>query len=164
MNFDEKLRNYAKLLVYHGLNVQEGQEVYIRSETIHRDLVTYVAEEAYRKGASYVEADLKDPRIGKIRLRETKKREDLRFVPPHVKTKFIDMTKRHAATLTLCGEEDPDLLSNEDPTKLNEMQLAYRQAIKEFYDEGDQQIKGPLDRCGRCERKMGPKSIPSPRP
>lgn len=160
MDFEEKLSNYAKLLVCHGLNVQEGQELYIRSEIIHRDFVMKVAEEAYRRGAKYVDVDLKDPRLGKIRLRETLKPEDLKFVPPYVKTKFEDMPKRTVATLSVCGEEDPDLLAEEDAEKVNTVQLSYRQAVKKFYEEGINKSKVHWTVASAPSEKWGQKVFP----
>ena len=60
---EEHLNRYARLLVEKGAGLQEGQELAIRGETVHRDFALRVAEAAYDLGASNVIMDLKDPRM-----------------------------------------------------------------------------------------------------
>ena len=48
------LREYARLIVKSGLNVQKGQEVIIRAGLDQPEFVTMVVEEAYKAKASRV--------------------------------------------------------------------------------------------------------------
>ena len=43
------LKNYAKLIVTMGLNVQKGQEVVIRAELDQPEFVKYIVEECYQE-------------------------------------------------------------------------------------------------------------------
>jgi len=51
------LKNYAKLIVQVGANVQRGQEVVIHAGLDQPDFVAMVAEECYRRGARKVSVD-----------------------------------------------------------------------------------------------------------
>ena len=136
MDFNEKLEVYAELIVKHGLNVQKGQSVYINSEIIHRDFVYKIAEQAYKVGAKYVHLDFIEPKLTRLRILESKKEEDLNFVPKHIPSKYDEMLDDCAASLRILGSEDPDVLSDLDPKKVNNLQLSYRKSLKRYYEEG----------------------------
>ncbi len=135
MKFEEKLNHYAQLLVIHGLNVQPGQLVQISAAAYHRDLACKVAQVAYEKGAKFVQVDLLDDRLAKLRLTRSCD-EALKFVPRFVQEKYRELVDEEAASLSIVGPEDPDLLTDVDPKKMNICQSARRQAIKVFYEEG----------------------------
>ena len=48
------LKNYAKLVVTMGLNVQKGQDVLIRAELDQPEFVKYAVDECYKAGARKV--------------------------------------------------------------------------------------------------------------
>jgi aminopeptidase len=135
MNFQEKLRTYAELLVVHGLNVQKGQIVNISTEVIHRDFAYTIAEVAYEKGARYVNIDLSEPRLAKLRLLQSEE-EDLKYVPSYLEPKYRELVDTTAANIRIIGMEDPDLLSEMDPKRINTVRMQQRLALKYFYDEG----------------------------
>ena len=80
MDYQEKIRNYAELIVRHGLNVQRGQLVQLSMEAIHRDFGLMIAEHCYARGAKYVSLDLSDPRINKLRA-DRASEESLEYIP-----------------------------------------------------------------------------------
>jgi aminopeptidase len=135
MNFEEQLKNYAELIVKHGANVQEGQDVYLAGEVIHRDFINLVAETAYQAGARIVVVDLNDPQQTKMRILESKSSGYLEYVPAYVPFKAENMIPEKAATIRILGSEDPDILSDLDPEKVNRMQLSVRKKLKRFYEE-----------------------------
>lgn len=135
MNFEAQLKNYAKLLVSHGLNVQEGQILNISAESINRDFALLVAEAAYARGAKYVNLDLADARLVRLRVL-SKGMEDLRYVPSYLSVKYDELLDTTAANLKILGSEDPDLLADLDPKKMNTMLIEQRLALKRFYDDG----------------------------
>ena len=135
MTFDDKLRIYADLLITVGLNVQPGQIVQISSEVIHRDLVVLLTELAYKKGAQFVNVDLIEPRVRRCRILHSAE-EHLSFVPDFVELKYRDLVDTTSANLRLLGSEDPDVLADLDPAKVNISQLSLRRKISYFYDEG----------------------------
>ncbi|MCB0323978.1 MAG: aminopeptidase [Bdellovibrionales bacterium] len=135
MDFAEKLTNYAKAIVGHGLNVQPGQIVNISTEALHRDFAIKIAEAAYDRGARFVNIDLSDVRLSKLRLQKAKE-EDLEYVPPYLGLKYRELVDETAANLRLIGAEDPDILADVDPKRINTVRLHHHLAIKYFYDEG----------------------------
>lgn len=135
MNLKTQLKNYAELLVSHGLNIQEGQILNISTEVINRDFALLVAEAAYRRGAKYVNLDLADTRLVRLRVLSNKE-EDLRYVPSYLAVKYDELLDSAAANLKILGSEDPDLLADLDPKKMNTMLIEQRLALKRFYDEG----------------------------
>jgi len=135
MNFEEKLKSYARLLVCHGLNVQPGQLVNISTEVCHNELAYLVAAAAYERGAKHVNVDLTDMRLLKLRI-ENSNEEDIKYVPPYITTKYNELVDQVAANLKIIGPQDPDLLSNLDPKRINLQRLHQRLALQYFYDEG----------------------------
>lgn len=136
MNFEEKLQNYAILLVKHGLNIQKGQSVNLAGELIHRDLLNKVAKEAYKAGAKFVNIDLIDPEHARLRLLESKEVGYLEYVPPFVPAKYEALIDENGAALRFQGSEDPNSLSDIDPKSINHMQHHFRKSLKRYYDEG----------------------------
>lgn len=136
MNFAEKLSTYARLIVRHGMNVQPGQDVFITSEVIHRDLVTLIVQEAYEAGARFVNVDLQDPRNSRTRILSSQNKDFLSYVAPHIPFRFESMLPETAASLRLLGPEFPDILSDLDPQKVQQVELNYRKSLKKFYEEG----------------------------
>jgi len=135
MEFDEKLQTYAELIVSHGLNVQCGQVVNISTEVIHRDLALRIAKAAYQRGAKLVNIDFTDPRLARLRILESTA-TDLEYVPDCVSVKYRDLVDQQAANLKLIGSEEPDLLADLDPKRVNTVRLHHHLAVKYFYDEG----------------------------
>ncbi len=135
MEFVEKLQAYAELIVAHGLNIQRGQVLNISTEVIHRDLAMQIAEAAYGRGAKWVNIDFSDPRLARLRILESAT-EDLEYVPEYVTVKYRDLVDQQAANLKLIGSEDPDLLADLDPKRVNTVRLHHHLAVKYFYDEG----------------------------
>lgn len=133
MSFQEQLAAYAELLVSHGLNVQPDQVVNISTEPIHRDLAVSLTEQCYRRGARYVNVDLLDPRLARVRILGS---NALSYVPGYVSVKFNDFVNDHGANLKIVGSEEPDILEDLDPKKVNTLRLHTYQAVKKFYEDG----------------------------
>jgi aminopeptidase len=135
MTFEEKLQNYAKLMVCHGLNVQPGQMVNISAEAYHRELAMMAVEEAWKRGASYVNLDLNDARTTRLRVQHSEDK-DLEFVPAYVSEKYKEIVDKTGANLAIRGSEYPDILADLPTKKVNNLRLSNHKAIKYFYDEG----------------------------
>ncbi len=133
--YEQNLQEYATLLISHGLNVQKGQVVNIAAEACQRDFVLDCVRAAYGRGASFVNVDLIDMRYLKERI-VSNSEEDLKYVPKFVATKYDEIIDREGANLKLVGFEDPDILSDLDPKKVNIQRLHQHLAVKRFYDEG----------------------------
>ena len=64
----EKVRNYAKLIARSGLNIQKGQDVFLRADIEILDFVRILVEELYDAGAQYVDIEWTDSEITKTRI------------------------------------------------------------------------------------------------
>ena len=134
-DFQTQLERYAELLVGHGVNVQPGQIVNIGTEAIHRDFAVLVARAAYKRGAKLVDVDLGDQRLLRSRI-EFSKDEHLEYVPGYVTERLKNLVDSGGCTMRILGPENPDILSDLCPKKLNDLRLANYKATKYFYDEG----------------------------
>ena len=160
MNFKEKLYNYAKLLVRHGLNVQPGQLVQITCEPIHRELAAETVKIAYEQGAKYVNVDFVDPFMVHTRLAYSRNQEDIAYVPPHVSVKYDDLVKENGAVLRIIGSEDPASLSDLPPQVVNKYFNSYRQSLKNYYVEGVGKSKVHWTVAAASTPKWGKKVFP----
>lgn len=135
MEFETKLANYAELIVAHGINSQPGQMVQISTESCNVDFALLISKAAYRRGASYVQVDLSDPRFLRQRV-ELSDEKDLDFVPNFVAAKYDELVERVAASVKLIGPRDPDVLSGLNPARMNRQRMGLYKSLKNFYDEG----------------------------
>lgn len=134
-DFASRLERYAELLAVHGLNVQPGQIVNVSAEVCHRELAYLIARHAYRLGAKLVMVDLIEPRLARVRI-ESSSDENLTFVPQFLPVKYDELVDTTGANIRIVGSEDPDLLADLPPKRVNTAQLAPRRVLKRFYDEG----------------------------
>ena len=63
-----KMKQYAELLAGIGMNVQEGQPVFIRSSVDALELTHYIVEAAYKRGASDVKVEYSDDRLARLKF------------------------------------------------------------------------------------------------
>lgn len=136
MDFNKKLEMYANLLIIHGLNVQPGQIVNITCECIHSPLAEKMTRAAYRCGAKFVHVDFVDPKLSRIRIEESKSDDYFKYVPPYIPVKYNDFVDEHAAVIRIVGSEDPHILEDLPPQKVNDIQKYLRQSLKRYYEEG----------------------------
>jgi aminopeptidase len=135
VELSEMMRRYAHLVVSYGLNVQAGQFVQINSEVAHRGLVRAVVEEAYRRGAGFVNVEFTDPMLTRARIVESR-REFLRDVPAFFAAKFNEIVDVGGANLKILGPEYPDYMIGLDPAAVNQVRKASYSAAKHFYTDG----------------------------
>ena len=135
MSIEAQLDRYAELLVTHGANIQPGQVLIVTAEAVTRDFAVKVVDAAYRRGAKWVSLDLIDARAGRSRFLHAKE-DDLDFVPGFTAKKYDEWVEAKGATIRLIGSEDPDILADLPPAKLNRARVAQYRAAKRFYDDG----------------------------
>ncbi|MCB0358556.1 MAG: aminopeptidase, partial [Bdellovibrionales bacterium] len=138
MDFSDRqefLSRYAELCVTHGLNVQPGQLVNISAEVCHRDFAYLVAQAAYAKGAKYVHLDLVEPRMARLRIDESDEKW-LSYVPSYLSPKYDELVAACGANLKILGSEDPDLLADADPKRVNTVRMNNYRSLRHFYSEG----------------------------
>ena len=133
-NYQDKLRQYAQLLVRVGMNVQDKQPVFIRSSVEALELTHLVVEEAYIAGASDVRVEYADPRLKRLKFEHESldhfENNDVKSFDVEARMDFVNRGAANLAILT----EDPDLLSGIDASKLKAYQLQYSKAYKGYME------------------------------
>ncbi|QQT11754.1 aminopeptidase [Staphylococcus pasteuri] len=133
-NYQGKLKQYAKLLVKVGMNVQEKQPVFIRSSVEALELTHLVVEESYKAGASDVRVDYSDPKLKRMKFEyETVDHFENNEVKSYDVNARMDYVERGAANLAILTE-DPDLLNGIDSNKLKAFQLQYSKGYKGYME------------------------------
>lgn len=160
MDYNTNLDRYAELIVAHGLNIQPGQFVNLTGEIIHRDLLQRLVKAAYKRGAKYVNVDFIDPFHIRQRIIEGAKDEYLNYVPGFIPARFEEILDSGGAGLRLVGSEEPDCLEDLSPEKMNSMQLAIRQKLKRYYEEGIGKSKVHWTVAAASTPKWGKKVFP----
>lgn len=140
MDFNTKLKNYARLTVEFGLNIQKGQILSISTEAYNKDLAILICEEAYKAGAKFVDLTIRDPRATKARIQHADE-QYLDYSMGYIKNRTAEIVEAESANLSILSPEDPAVLENLDPNKINKIRLAGYMANKLFYDEGINQSK-----------------------
>lgn len=130
----DKLQQYAELLVGVGMNVQKDQPVFIRSSVDALELTYYIVEAAYKRGASDVKVEYSDDKLSRLKFEyESVEFFEKDAVKSYEVEKRMDYVKRGAANLALITQ-DPDLLNGIDSEKLSTYQRQYPTAYKGYME------------------------------
>lgn len=96
-----------------GLNLRPGQSLAIKAEPEHIETATAVAEEAYRRGARYVELWPESSRLRRARLDHSSE-EYLDFVPEHRSLRIQEFIRDKWALLSIKSPVDLSLMDGVD--------------------------------------------------
>ncbi|GAY77370.1 aminopeptidase [Sporolactobacillus inulinus] len=130
--FAQKLEKYAELAVKVGANVQEGQEVLLKSPIDAGELARLVAEKAYQAGAKRVYFNWTDDRLDHLRLKYAA--EDVIGDYPVWKAKKLeDLVKRGAACIDI-RTTGIGIMDGIDPKKAALDQETMWRALNTYYD------------------------------
>ncbi len=133
MTFEEKLQQYADVVVRIGLNIQKDQELVINAPIETADFVHVVSEAAYRAGAKDVILNWDDEICRKQRFTYASEKTVSEIPQPLVDMKMFYLS-RGAAFLSIHAE-NPTLMADIDPQKLGAAAGAKGKAFKEFSDK-----------------------------
>lgn len=136
---EEILRNYAKLVVKTGVNVQEGQDVVISSSVDNTYFVKYVVEEAYLAGAREVVVEWNYQPLVKLDY-QYQTLETLKELPEWYLKKQEYRVEKLPAVIHILSE-DPDGLSEIDQEKMLEVQMAIGPVLKKFREQKDNKFQ-----------------------
>lgn len=128
--YQAQIKNYAKLIARVGLNVQEGQTVFIAAALDQPDFVTLVTEECYKAGASEVYVEWSHQPIERLNA-EYRSLDSLSEMKPWVKAKWQFKAENYACRLWL-ESEDPDGMRGADQEKLSKARQAMYPQVKPF--------------------------------
>ena len=129
-SMEEKLQEYARLLVQVGLNVQKGQTLVISSPVECAFFARLCAAEAYKAGCREVVMNWSDDALGRMKYLYA---EDSVFdtVPLWRRHFYNDYALEGAAYLAISAS-DPENLKGVDPNRLIRSQQASGRALKDF--------------------------------
>lgn len=130
---EEKIREYAHLLVNIGLNVQKGQRVNIRASVECADFVRLCVEEAYKAGASDVTVDWHDDAVSKMEFLNADDNVFDVFPQWHV-DKLEEMDDNNTAVLNIYAE-DPNSLEGVSSDRIQRYAKARGAALKKHYEK-----------------------------
>lgn len=127
------LRNYAKLIVGVGANVQKGQQVVIHANVSDAYFAKYVVEEAYKKKASMVTVEWSCDEITKT-VYKYSKLKDLKVLPEW-KIEKLKEASRNLPAMIYLESSDPDAMASIDQNKMMEVRKAQGPIIKPIRNE-----------------------------
>ena len=129
----EKVRNYAKLIARSGLNIQKGQDVFLRADIEILDFVRILVEELYDAGAQYVDIEWTDSEITKTRIAKGDLKRQSRLTT-YEKAKFQYIVDKTPCRLFI-ESEDPDGLAGVDIKKYSQIIQSRGKTIKKYSDK-----------------------------
>ena len=128
--FEDKLKEYADLLVRVGVNVQKGQDLVITSQVDQAPFARLCVEAAYEAGARLVDVSWADDAI--TRMTCLSAAEETFDVIPEYKVRFVtDYAENNACFLRLMSS-DPENLKGVDPSRLERQHRASGKYMKRY--------------------------------
>ena len=132
--FEDKLKEYAQLLVRVGVNVQQGQDVVITSQVDQAPFARLCAQAAYDAGARQVDMLWSDDEL--TRMRYLRAADEVFDSLPEYRIRFsTDYAENNACFLHLVSS-DPENLKGVDPGRLERFQRAYGRQMKRYRELG----------------------------
>ncbi|WP_338553016.1 aminopeptidase [Paenibacillus sp. KS-LC4] len=125
-----QLEKYAEIIVKIGVNVQQGQAVYVTGAIEVAPLVRLVAEKAYAVGASNVHIDWTDDQLSRLKY-EKAGAEVFEHFPQWETAKRQEFVDKGAAFISIVSAS-PDLLKGVDTQRISSYQKAAGAGLKEF--------------------------------
>lgn len=109
----EELRRYAAVVLEVGLAFQAGRQLAVNAHLEHAPLARALAEEAYARGAAYVDVWYWDahPKASRLRHAPT---ATLAHVPEWLEERYRVLGEQQGAVVNLVGDPDPGLLAEFD--------------------------------------------------
>ena len=130
LTFEDKLRNYARLMVQVGAKVQPGQSVMLRAPVESAPLARLVAEEAYKAGARFVDTIWSDDAVTLTRFRCAPE-DSFGDFPEWQRRALLDAAERGDAFIEIRAS-DPELLKDQDPERVATAERTKRERLREF--------------------------------
>lgn len=128
--FEEKLERYAELAVKVGVNIQQGQSLYIASSIEVAPFTRMVVKKAYEQGAKLVFVDWSDDEIGRIKY-ELAPDEAFTEYPSWKIEEREQLAEQGAAFLSILSQ-NPDLLKGIDPVRIANFQKTAGKALNKY--------------------------------
>jgi aminopeptidase len=128
------LRQYASLILQLGVGFTRGEYLLVSALTVHRDLTLAIAEEAYRRGASYVNILYQDEKLQRAQL-EFADAGSLSFVPQSMIAAYQELLEAGGSFISITGREDLEIFKGVDPVRHSQALLARTARLDFFYQK-----------------------------
>ncbi len=128
MPTQNKIQDFARLIVKLGINVQKDQGVMINANTDTKDFVRLLVEEAYKAGSKQVTVRWSDEVIQHHNFHYNSL-ETLEEIPEYLVEQFNYFMAKDYALISVHAET-PGLMADVDPLKLQTAALASGKALK----------------------------------
>jgi aminopeptidase len=112
-----ELDRYAELLVRVGVNLAEGQELFIDAFVEHAPLVRAIARAGYTAGATRVDVHYGDKYVDAAMV-ELGPKEEIERGAPWLIRRATEIEERRAGLISLAGDPAPRLLDDVDPERV----------------------------------------------
>jgi aminopeptidase len=116
------LRNYARLVVRVGLNLQPRQVLAVNALLEHAPLVRAVASEAYAAGALYVDVLYGDQHVRRAHIEQADD-DALGWSAPWFVKRLVDLADDDGALLGITGNPEPELLADLDGARVGRARM-----------------------------------------
>ncbi|WP_066172358.1 aminopeptidase [Bacillus marinisedimentorum] len=130
--FEESMEKLAELAVMTGVNLQEGQTLYIDAPVTAAAFVRKAAAAAYEAGAKNVLTDYKDEELMKLKFMKAPE-EGLKEFPDWKAKAFEEMDKANTAYLQVYAV-NPTAFSDTDPKRVSMAYKASASAMKKHHE------------------------------
>lgn len=131
MNHYEKLKDYARLIVQTGANVQKNQEVVISVSVINYEFARLIVKEAYEAGAKEVIVIWNDIETSRMRY-DYGQMEIFESVPNWIAESRNYYALKKSAFISITGN-DPEAFKGVDSEKLRLNAKASHKAFEPYY-------------------------------
>jgi aminopeptidase len=119
---DERLRDYARLAVRVGLNLQPGQRLAINAFVEHAPLVRSVALEAYEAEARFVDVFYSDQHVRRAHIQYAPENQ-LDWSPPWLVERIDSLGAEGGALLGITGNPEPELFADLDGSRVGRARM-----------------------------------------
>ena len=126
----ELVQRFADLVVRVGVNVQPGQQVVVRADAAHLEIVRVIVDSAYAAGAAWVETIFTDGPIQRSAVDHASD-EQLSASRPWALARIREWDQARAALIRLGGDPHPQVMDGADPVRAGRIRAAETLALRE---------------------------------
>lgn len=129
-DFEKLMKDYARLAVRSGVNIQEGQRLVIRCPVECADFARLCAAEAYEAGCREVLMHWSDDELGRMKFLHAA--DDVFDTVGSWEVDFFNTLSEEGAAFLTIFAEDPALLNGVDPDRIRRAQISTGKALETF--------------------------------
>ncbi len=119
---DQRLRDYAQLIVRVGVNLQPGQVLAVSALLEHAPLARAIARASYAGGARYVDVHYADQHVRRAHIAQATE-GDLGFSPPWLVQRMRDLGEQGGALCAITGNPEPELYADLDGERVGRARM-----------------------------------------